>query len=442
MRRIGLVRIDLQLTTPGGVTAPELDAITDLPLRKHRHEQVWTPPSSVAGSLRAHFGDRAEQFFGSRAPATRGSDDQLQPSPVRFLGTRTTLPPGTDLQVRASTAVDPVRGAAVPATLRSRELLPAGTTITLYLRYDDRAHLPGVPAYDIEAFARLAATWRPQLGRGRSTGHGMAQVRRVAYRTLHLGVVADLRFWLTAGRDELFPDTGWPHDHTPTETTPTWLLELQFEGVDALHIGSGSRDDLARVLRVGDTAVIPASSWKGLLRSRCGFILRSCGQPACLVPSIEDDAPVRACQQCRLCALFGWTGEGGTNDEPIGRIGDLRFHDSTVDSTTGRRNHVAIDRFTGGARRHLLYADEVLTDTRFTLRISAVRPGFELSPADRGLILLAIRDLHDGLIGLGKSTTRGYGTVRLAPTNIAHLDELRPDHQTGAEVRRLLRGAA
>jgi CRISPR/Cas system CSM-associated protein Csm3 (group 7 of RAMP superfamily) len=462
MRPVGLIRIDIVLDSPGGVTAPEIGAVIDLPLRKGRHDtassvgtasgpNIWIPPSSLAGSLRAHFAGRAEQFFGSPAPAGRGGDARLQPSPVRFLGTMTALPSQRNVEQRSSTAVDPIRGAAVPATLHTRELLPAGTTITLYLRYDDRGFVRTLPeplpfpTYALEEFAELAATWRPQIGRGRSSGHGLAHVHRVAYRTFDLGVAADLKSWLMAGREELFPDSddAWHRIIRPAKPTPTVLLELGFIGVDALHIGSGSRTDGAAGIQTsGGRPIIPAGSWKGLLRSRCGFILRSCGQPACLVPGHAAGVLERACRACRLCALFGWTGDGGTNNEAIGWLGDLMFHDSRITGHTGRRNHIGIDRFTGGVRRQLLFADEVVTDARFTLRITTTRPGSELSAADRGLLLLAIRDLHDGLIGLGRSSTRGYGTVRLTEDSQASLAELRPSHETGAAVLNLLRGAA
>lgn len=440
MRRVGLIRIDLVLDSPGGVTAPEIGAVTDLPLRRGRHEPVWTPPSSVAGSLRAHFGGRAERFFGSPAPTGRGSG-QLQPSPVRFLGTRTTLPTGRDTEQRSSTAIDRIRGAAMPSTLHTSELLPAGTTITLYLRYDDRG-LP-VPGYAIEEFTTTAATWRPQLGRGRSRGHGLAHVHQVAYRTLDLGAAADLRLWLTSGRDELFADALLDQIITPGAVTATVAgLELDFNGVDALHIGSGSRDGTAAaVLTTNGEPIIPASTWKGLLRSRCGYILRSCGRPACLVPSHIDGKPAHACTACPLCRLFGWTGDGGTNNEPTGRLGELRLHDCAVTGAIGSRNHIGIDRFTGGVRRQLLFTDQVVTGATFTMRIDTTR-ATRLEPEDRGLLLLAIRDLHDGLVGLGKSSTRGYGTIQLTGASRAVLDELRPDHETGAAVRRLLRGTA
>jgi CRISPR/Cas system CSM-associated protein Csm3 (group 7 of RAMP superfamily) len=453
MRTIALIRVDVEFDTAGGVTAPELDEAVDLPLRREGRCvcagpcqcAVWLPPTSLAGSLRAHFGHRADQFFGSPPPTGKGADTALQPSPVRFLGTATTLPAGASLEVRASTAIDPRRGAAARSTLRTRELLPAGTNVILFLRYDHRDDSAQVPTYDLVGFIDTVATWQPWIGSGRSTGTGQAHVTRVAARQLDLTKPDQLLTWLRGDRATLFPPgaDGWTHLRAgrPPQRKP--VLAMDFVTVDALHIGTGVPGTAAAPAPIARTArrqpMIPGSAWKGVLRSRCGYILRSCGITACLVPA-PDEA---ACRTCLLCDVFGWTGDtDGTAGQSVGHAGHLTFHDSTVDGTLGHRNHIGIDRFTGGARNHLLFADEIITDARFTLTITT-RNGAELQPAVRGLLLLAVRDLDDGLTGIGRATTRGYGTIRLADTSRAYLDELDPCHEVGAAVRRLLtQGAA
>ncbi|MGH4016436.1 MAG: RAMP superfamily CRISPR-associated protein [Pseudonocardiaceae bacterium] len=441
MSTIGLIRIDLVLESAGGVSAPELDAAVDLPLRRRRgssDDEVWVPPTSLAGSLRAHAGDQAERWFGSAPPdsGSAGDERELEPSRVRLLGTQTTLPSNT--AVRQSTAIDPRRGAALASTLRSREVAPAGTTVSLFLRLDQRTDT------DLEEFARLVTTWRPIIGRGRSTGHGRADVTRIAWRRLDLRTKAGLRLWLTAGREGLFPaEDGWDEVCTPVALAALEPeLDLQFTIVGALHLGAGtatSQDGRTRnaIEREAGAPLLPATTWKGLLRSRCGYILRSCGRTACLAPA------ARSCGDCLLCDLFGWTGDGGRAGDPTGCVGRLTTHDSVIDgAVTQHRNHVGIDRFTGGARPGLLFSDEVVAEGSVRLRVD-VRDGASsprLTPAERGLLLHAVRDLHEGLIGVGRATTRGYGSLRLTDDSAAVLDELAPSHPTGAAVLALLRG--
>lgn len=442
MTTIGLVRIDLVLQSAGGVSAPELDTAVDLPLSRRRGDgqsgdEVWTPATSLAGSLRAHAGNEAERWFGSSPPATgRAGDAQpLEPSRVRFLGSQTTLPSAP--AVRSSTAIDPRRGSALTSTLRSREVAPVGTTVSLFLRLDQP---PGTD--DLEEFAELVQTWRPVIGRGRSTGHGRARVTRVARRTLDLRTADGLRVWLTAGREGHFPaGDGWHKVSTPTApAAPEAELDLRFTLASALHLGAGSttsQDGRTRnaVERDGDKPLLPGTTWKGLLRSRCGYILRSCGHTACFAPAGAS------CGECMLCDLFGWTGEGGQAGVPLGRVGRITTHDSVIDGVVTHRNHVGIDRFTGGARRALLFSDEVVADGAVSLRVDVMEVDgrARLTPSERGLLLHAVRDLHEGLIGVGHATTRGYGSLRLADESVAVLDELAPEHPTGAAVLALLR---
>ncbi|MGH8575134.1 MAG: hypothetical protein ACREX8_21570, partial [Gammaproteobacteria bacterium] len=90
----------------------------------------------------------------------------------------------------------------------------------------------------------------------------------------------------------------------------------------------------------------------------------------------------------------------------------------------------------------LLFSDEVVAEGSVRLRVD-VRDGASsprLTPAERGLLLHAVRDLHEGLIGVGRATTRGYGSLRLTDDSAAVLDELAPSHPTGAAVLALLRG--
>jgi CRISPR/Cas system CSM-associated protein Csm3 (group 7 of RAMP superfamily) len=225
-------------------------------------------------------------------------------------------------------------------------------------------------------------------------------------------------------------------------------LDLRFTIVGALHLGSGTtashdgrtRNEIARVARKplvpGTTCVplLPGTTRKGLLRSRCGYILRSCGQSACLAPAEPS------CGGCILCDLFGWTGTGGRAGTSTGRVGRLTTHDSVINGAVTHRDHVGIDRFTGGARPAQLFSDEVVAEGTLSLRVDVTDTADRLSLAERGLLLHGVRDLHDGLIGVGRATTRGYGSLRLTADSAVVLDELAPAHPTGSAVLALLRG--
>lgn len=443
MSTITLIRVDLELTSPGGVSGPESGAGRDgakLPLACDPDGNPYVPATSLAGSLRAHAGDEAARLFGqvggNAGSSENGRDDDVQgagqvggrgrsqtggkartgsrandtaagtdgrdganevavASPVRFVGTAVEL--AAPLVARSRTAVDRRRAAAASGMLRTSQHLPPGSTITAYLRLDD-------PSLLDELLSALAG-WRPYVGGGRSVGFGQAKVTGVRSRTLDLASPSGLRSWLTEGGPDLYGDA---------VTEPVTLPEAEAEGgegvlrseweiVDGLHIGSGRRDEedkVAQSLRASDgTPFVPGSTWKGVLRSRCEFILRSIGVQAC-----ESDG----CLICLICQTFGWSGGDG---DSVGLRSRLIFVDSPIrEASQVVRQHVALDRFTGGAADGLLFAEEVVESGRLTLEVQV--DGNPVSAVVPALLTLAMADIHDGFVGVGSATTRGLGTLR------------------------------
>lgn len=442
--KVHLYKLTLELDTPGGVSAPE-NRTTDytgkasLPLARDAANQPYVPATSLAGSLRSHA-EQPASLFGQSHNEKDGTTTAVA-SLVRVLGTKTTLPEDAPATLRRmSTAIDRNRGAAASPTLHERELLPPGTTITAWLRLDDSAN--DQVAQELE---RLLPTWSPRIGGARSTGHGRARLTQVTRRVLDLGAAQDRRVWLTQGGPELFEggevifpaDGGAPPQ--PGKARFVFGATLGFEIVDALHIGSGRRiqgghhsTDLAEHLRnhLG-RPVIPGTTWKGLLRSRCEFVLRSLSESA-------SCAATPGCGGCRVCAAFGYTGQPSTRDEEssVGLRGRLVFLDSPVVGLNGEpaetvgRNHVALDRFTGGAATNLLFTDEVVEYGRVGLTILDEPSDPDAEPLDqvlRDALLLALYDLHTGALGIGGGTTRGYGTLRGTADTAAYLErEVQP----------------
>lgn len=455
---IHLYELTLVLDTPGGVAAPEsrptdTSALAPLPLARDADGRPHVPATSLAGSLRAHaeqavpggaaplFGSvgtgRGEHREGDAAGAVgaaggaNAEDDEddeagvdATASRIRFLGTRTTLPEeASEPLLRASTAIDRDRGAAASSTLRTRELLPPGTTVTVWLRVDD----PDA-AGEVE---RLLPTWSPRVGGGRTTGHGRARLTRVTRRVLDLATREGRRVWLTRGGPALFDATAATVIHTAPAAGPdpgtgpggapaprVFPAPLRFAIVDPLHVGSGSSEDrghhatdVARHLRDHrGRPVVPGTTWKGVLRSRCEFILRSLADAE--PQDLGGDGPP-APAFAALAAAFGHTEPTETSE---GLRGRLVFLDSPVhDARTAVRNHVGLDRFTGGAAPGVLYTEEVVERGRVELTLldepSDPQAG-PLDPVVRDVLLLALYDLHTGALGIGGGTTRGYGTLR------------------------------
>jgi CRISPR/Cas system CSM-associated protein Csm3 (group 7 of RAMP superfamily) len=431
---ITVIKAEIEAEAGWAVGAADADAPgLDRELLTEPDGRAWVPPSSLAGSLRAHLASRDadERLMGSRPPregARRpgAPAPHLTPSALWVLGTsahragtdrrdRDAADPGTAGEpgirrggqapaprtgVVASTAVDPARGGALPKSLRHSRIVDEATMIEFY------ALLEGKLTADDE---QLLGTWQPQVGRDRTRGGGAAKLRRLGWRTYDLREPTDLRAWLEAAGPGRF--TALTPIKVRTAGPEPALPGTEFVITHALHVGTGSRrqkDKAATVRTRGASPLVPASTWKGLFRSRAGYIIRSCWgeRAACTCQT--------GCGECPLCDVFG----------SATKRGRLAFRDSTITASQQQtRTHVAIDRISGGGRDKLLFTDEVVVAGRVTLTITCLGPVAEW---ERNLLLSVVRDIHDGLIGIGGGSQRGQGTLLLASTSHPAITSLQP----------------
>ncbi|WP_411129746.1 RAMP superfamily CRISPR-associated protein [Streptomyces sp. x-19] len=459
MSVIHLLQAELELTGPGAVAAPEAHTVgsvlhPDLPLARDGWGKPYVPGTSLAGSLRQQAPkDRRRALFGDVFKDADANDRNGREattaiaSPVRVLGTRLTVPEPSSMR-RLRTAVDRHRAAAKATTLHSRELLPPGTELTLWLRIDTETTTSPV----VDEVIELLGRWRPRIGGGRTTGYGRAELITVRHRIIDLSTPDGLRHWLTVGGPGLVDDQAalvyeraQQAGGAPDEPY-LFGRALEFRISDALHVGSGTfaerpgrRTDIAQILRDHeDSPVVPGSTWKGILRARVEFILRSVGIGDVCV-SVRDDAS-GSCGACVVCEAFGWTEPPGTaasDGEPsqtVGARGRFLFADSPIrDGSVRVRNHVAIDRVFGGARDQALYAEEVVEDGHLALHL---RHDGAVPDVLRAALVLALADLADGTIGVGGGTTRGYGTLAAQP---ATSDWLTAERATALQTLRASR---
>ncbi|GGL19448.1 RAMP superfamily CRISPR-associated protein [Mangrovihabitans endophyticus] len=371
--------------------ATDDDSALDRDLLTDVHGRPWIPGSGLAGSLRAHLrrhdADLAAELMGS-PPPTHG-DHELTASDLWILGTRFTPDPEEPLtEIVGQTGIDRARGAATAGSLRHTRTVTAGGTLTAYLRYDGDLSAPVLA---------LVAAWQPTIGRDRTAGNGRTTLTRLRHGTIDPATPDGLRIWLRHTGPDLI-DTVAVHGLPPNpEPTPPSVIDVTVSVVGALLIGDPRLTGPAATRSRAGTPLIPASTWKGLFRSRTEYILRSIGIPACTTPV--------GCGTCPTCHLYG---------HPEGR-GLLRFNDTPITDAQipAPRTHNGLDRVTGGTRAGILYQTQPVTAGTVRLRIDALTdalPGWTTN-----LLTHVLRDLHDGVIGIGSRTTRGYGTVTVTP---------------------------
>ncbi len=403
-----LYKVTLTITEPWAVGGVADATGVDAPvLVDPRTRTPHLPAASLVGALRDHLPEpMAVELLG---PALSKPDVDSSGAELHVLGTTLSE---VKVEPRTTTAIDPDRRVAKAGSLRTEHLVPAtvanSTTVGWFIES---------PRPVNDEFVDELLRWRPIIGRRRSVGRGRARVSSVETVCLDLGKPEDLRWWLDQ-RHTWFgsgPVGRESESRTPPDTELEKVPHQQkwdFAVVDAIRVGTGRTETpdaerqakAAELLRDADgQPVIPGTSWKGLFRGRAEHIAGMLGG----VPGVDSLNLSEV-----IAGLFG----SSHGETPQSR-GVLRFLDSQLSiprqsSGTGgtkKRDHVAIDRFTGGARDGALFSFKyVPPGAMSSLVIESER---HLAPVEEWLLGWVRRDLHDGIIGVGGQSGRGYGTV-------------------------------
>lgn len=424
MTRVDLFAVDLEIDGPwavGGLRGVDRNDVTPV---VGDGLTPYLPASGLVGSLRSHLGSAAASvWLGPDMNDYAKSVDAAPaaPSPMRVLGAVL----DRDLKIRSAqtTAIDGWSGAARAGALRTSQVVESarGRTRARWFLVLDRA-----AAQPVEDFVDTVRTWQPFVGGERTSGSGLARVTAVHHTYVDLAVDDDLTWWLgerhawfaTMHTRSAAPPIGPPGRKVVTSgpvvdpNGPRELMRLGWKLTSPLHVGSGeiaepgpkearrARSALVRRDAAGNV-VVPGTAWKGVFRHRAQFILQ-----ILLDASVILDERIVA---DTITRLFGSTRRRGVLRFSSSVISEDRDKPSKPVETT-HRAHVAIDRISGGARRNLLYAQENVRTGRITLVIEALD---DVGDVEVALLRHVVRDLNDGLIGIGGSTRRGYGGIAL-----------------------------
>ncbi|BDA65551.1 RAMP superfamily CRISPR-associated protein [Actinomyces capricornis] len=358
---------------------------------------------------------------------------------------------------RTGIAVDRYWGSAGDTALFVHEIVPEGQELTLHLSGQVGSIEDDGPQEEFQTLlgqiVALLKAGRVSLG-----GRGNAGWGRVALEpALSTGSIAVVRHHLDSPeglRQLLSPNpatidiplaTDLPDDARLridiTWDSPTGVLVA--EPRDKKERGSdddpdGKQPVPTRPLRTrskkgGQTdetspLVLPGSSVRGALRSRASRIARTillAGEPAPGTPRDWSTTEVHkqlAQDPALVRALFGSTERRGAVSvlETLAR-GQAQLKE---------RTHNAGDRWTGGALKGGLYAEEVpVPSTRWDcicLEVDLLRLGKDRHRQRAALCLLGLvlAELSTGTLPLGSRGTRGFGAVNVTSLKIEGDDEL------------------
>jgi len=423
-----------ELATPLLLGAGEPADLADSAVWRHASGAAVVPGTSLAGAFRAHL----ERLTGADCKVAEGPPARLsgrEPAcGCRICRLFGNVRPGIDLSAHASVlvfldavvegaavrivdgvAIDRGRRAASDARRFDFEEVVPGAQIAVDVRGsalgEDEIAWVGA-AFRALGSGRIALGGRVAQGFGRLEARNLSLRWRDTERPDHL-VAAVLEI---GDSEAAWPEIVEPFPGQGMEEPGGWEVRFQlltptpstFLVADPLESVRSGFDRAPR----GGVAVpeLPATSLRGGLRSAAERILRTLDPEAACDPTRSSSCAARereaasrsqAFDRCLACRVFGnekWASWVRLEVRPIAAGGRGRPFD-----------HVAIDRFTGGASRGRKFDALAATSAEYDVRLSAQG----LPAADRswvtGLVALALGDLHHGRVPLGHGSARGHG---------------------------------
>ncbi|MDT3440480.1 RAMP superfamily CRISPR-associated protein [Pseudofrankia sp. BMG5.37] len=403
--------------------------------------------------------------------------------------------PRRRLEIRTSVGIDRWTGTAAEGILFTRAIVPAGTYLSFELdvestdetRARDRARL----------VALLDALRAGEISLGGAVSRGLGRLRLLDDVTIDeqdfAGKSGLLAFLRDGGQRRSLADmrAAAVADDAALTARRHLVVTVVWEPIAPVMVradrAGGELDSLPLTGRVSDgpdgspqlRLAIPGGSLKGVLRTRAELILRTVagettGEPASVPLSAEFHDQLRMAVLQPVWALFGepprLPGRRARDETPrripwgrgAAQVDDCVSAD-TLDARQWERlvvekdipadlrawmtanrleqaDHVAIDRWTGGAADKLLFTvlepwavdwlpitvtldldrlDEL--ENRPERPEERVEPGPE-SDVAVGLLLLVLRDLELGRLPIGQGVNRGFGDITASVT-VRHPDD-------------------
>jgi CRISPR/Cas system CSM-associated protein Csm3 (group 7 of RAMP superfamily) len=408
------------------------------------------------------------RLFGDLNPGDEDENTDACAALLWVHDARPLAPPGNPA-IRDLVGIDRISGAAArsAAAKFDVEVLPTGTVFRLRLELDADAQEP-----DEQLLAAVLAEWeqgRATIGGRAARGLGAFELRNLQLITRDLSTAPGLLSFLRS-------DAPWQEEGAKVDGEwcnrrleeirgqvvkapagipalarrfATFTFELQAEGAfligDAVSAARAGFDHAPLLVQpvAGGKAVLPGSTLRGVLRAQAERIARTLATleaasleefgprcPACdplsspggeqpqATPLASCDGLLRAARRrekrpddgeateaelCLGCRLFGNTRRGSrllVEDALLAGGEPVRW--KPVD-------FLAIDRFTGGGREGAKFDALALWRSRFTARLHLDNP----EEWELGWLTLVLRDLAEGLLGLGFGAAKGFGAATL-----------------------------
>lgn len=430
-----VARLIIEAKTPLAVGSGDKDITTDALVATDVNGLPYIPATSIAGVVRSMLGEEcAKSFFGCQSKKkdeNRGSEIIF--TEAKIVDSKGNIVDGLNYEALQDGLLKEYKELPIRQHVRitSRGVADANKAG----KFDEQVVFAGTRfGFELEMvsdgsnfaqFETVLLQFRNKtfrLGGGTRSGFGQIEVISLQTRVLDLRNEDELTLYLEKTSSLSQSWTGWPEgDACQSTNDEDWVeYKLKLQPEDFFLFGSGYGDQDADMTPVKEEKVlwdghhgslseqmvlIPATSVKGTLSHRTAFHWNRlneyfAGNPEAKVGN-ENEA-------VRL--LFGYEDQVAKTQQR----GNLLFSDIIEDKdcvTDKVLNHVAIDRFTGGAIEGALFSEKTSygKGRTFEMTIMAKRDVLEGNAKAREAFECALSDICKGLLPLGGGVNRGNG---------------------------------
>ncbi len=433
-----LARFVIEAETPLAVGSGEKDILTDALVATDVNGLPYIPGTAIAGVVRHMIEEvksesfDANQIFGFQAKKD-GRGSEIIFTEAKILNSKGEVIDGMDLKAKDDLLLKYYADLPIRQHVRINE---KGVTDKAG-KFDEQVIFAGTRfCFEIEMVAKDAkdeANFQKALeqiqsktfriGSGTRCGFGEIKVIKLYKRSLDLKQANDLELYLSKSSNLSEEWCGWKkHDILNDDKADGWITyELKLQPEDFFLFGSGFGDDEVDMTPEKEKKVIwkdgegelseervliPASSVKGALAHRVAFHYNRLKER--FAGCTGDKEPKVGNENEAVQALFGYENQ----KEKKQVRGNLLFSDVIGDRSLEDKilNHVAIDRFTGGAIDGALFSEKTTygKGQEFTLTILAKCDAFKGDKIQDSLEAAMI-DICKGMLPLGGGVNRGNG---------------------------------
>ncbi len=435
----------IEAETPLNLSSGEQDALTDSLVMTDANGLPMIPGTSLCGVLRHAFADVEKEeviksIFGYQGKGNDGKGSRLIVSNAHFVNKKGVVIEGLeniDLKDEffANFAELPIRdhckisdkGTSIQNGKFDNQVVYKGT------RFKFEIELIGDESESNDWIKLLSSlsdtTFR--IGGGTRKGYGEIKVVSAKHAIFDLSVPKELDAYLNKSAklaDELSNAKEIKSELKPNNEK--WIkYELKLTPEDFYSFGSGFGDNDVDMTPVYEDIIewnnevaqfakkkilIPASSIKGAISHRVAFHYN---KKTGVTADGKTQEQIKECigeNNTAVKALFGFAKDSNSDEEEKkkGKRGNLIISDLFVDNKKSEKilNHVAIDRFTGGAMDGALFDEKVITQKdELSLNFLVNKTAFETDKVKEAFEA-SLDDIKNGMLPLGGSTMRGHGS--------------------------------